>query len=192
MKQLTNIFLKSSLLLTLLNSSLFGAPSGVYVELGGGIGSSDTQETTTAKYVYERGYIGSFALGYQADLFRFEIEERYKKDELYSTSIATNTSLKVNGDLISNSQTFNVYVSGYNESKLITSLGFGAGVTALQLQDNIKDEGILSLQAMLSVGYAITEDFIATTKYSYFHTSESENFKAKGDNSVSFSLRYVF
>lgn len=192
MKQLTRIFLKSSFLLTLLNISLFGAPSGVYIELGGGMSLDDVQETKNVNYVYERGYIGSVSLGYQVDTFRVELEQRYKKDDLYSASIGDSSSIKADGDLISNAQMLNLYYSGYNSSKLITSIGLGAGVTSLELGNDLKDDAILSIQGMLSIGYQITESFIATTKYTYFHTTESESFKANGDNAITFTLRYIF
>lgn len=179
----------------LFSTGLLAAPSGIYIEIGTGLGLNDTQKTQTLEYVYDKKFLGSFALGYQADVFRFEIEERYKKDALYSKDIGNNMNLKANGDFISNSQMFNVYFSGYNSSKLFTSVGAGAGITNLKLQEdtqNIKDEGILSLQAMLSVGYAITKDFAFITKYTYFYTKTSDNFKEKGESAISLHLRYIF
>jgi len=178
--------------LMFLGTLLQAAQSGPYLELGVGVGLSDTKETKTATYVFERGYIGSFALGYQADLFRFELEERYKKDSLYSASIGNSESIRADGDLILNSQMFNVYFSGYNNSNLISSIGVGGGISSLKLGDNITNEGIFSMQGMLSVGYKLTQSFIATTKYSYFYLKESDNFEAKGDGSLTFSLRYIF
>jgi hypothetical protein len=86
----------------------------------------------------------------------------------------------------------NFYYSGYNKSKLVTSVGVGVGITSLTLGDNIKDDGILSLQGMLSVGYQVSEDFITTLKYTYFYTSQSDSFKENGDSAITFSLRYIF
>jgi hypothetical protein len=185
-------FIKKIILPFSLSINLYAAPSAVYIELGAGLGLNDTQNTKNAEYVYDRGYIGSISLGYQADKVRVEIEERYKKDDLYSTSIGNGTSLKVDGDLVSDSQMFNVYYSGYNDSKLISSIGVGAGITSLSIQDSIKDDAILSLQAMFSIGYMIKESFIVTGKYTYFYTQDSSNFKANGDNIMLFSLRYLF
>ena len=192
MKHLTNLFLKTSLVLTLVNIELFAAPSGAYIEVGGGMSLDDVQETKNVNYIYERGYIGSIALGYQIDTFRVELQQRYKKDKLYSASIDNATSIKVDGDLISNSQMLNFYYSGYNSSKLITSFGLGAGITSIELSDSLKDDAILSLQGMLSIGYQISENFIASTKYTYFYTSQSDSFKENSDNAITFSLRYIF
>jgi len=185
-------FVKKILLLTLLNISLFAAPSGVYIELGAGLGLDDTVETKDVNYVYNRAYIGSVALGFQIDTFRLELQERYKKDDLYSASLGNSSSIKVNGDFISNSQMLNFYYSGYNKSRLVSSIGVGAGITSLRLGDTIKDDGILSLQGMLSVGYQVSEDFITTIKYTYFHTSQSDSFKVNDDSAITFSLRYIF
>jgi len=185
-------FIKKILPLTLLNISLFAAPSGVYIELGAGLGLDDTVETKNVNYVYNRAYISSVALGFQVDTFRVELQERYKRDDLYSASLGNSSSIKVDGDFISNSQMLNFYYSGYNKSRLISSIGVGAGVTSLTLGDNIKDDGILSLQGILSVGYQMSEDFITTIKYTYFHTSESDSFKVNSDSAITFSLRYIF
>lgn len=189
---LTTKILRVSSLLFLLNTNLFSAQNGIYIELGGGVGLSDTIESKTALYVYDSSYVGTLALGYQYSSFRFEIEERYKKDELYSTTLLSGANLKVDGDLISNSQMFNLYYSGYNQSRLITTLGIGAGATTRKLQESIQDDAIFSMQALLSVGYAISEEFIFTTKYRYFHTQESQNFKADSDSEISLTLRYIF
>jgi len=185
-------FIKKILLLALLNISLFAAPSGIFIELAAGLSLDDTVETKNVNYVYNRDYIGSFALGFQVDTFRLELQERYKKDDLYSASLGNSSSIKVNGDFISNSQMLNFYYSGYNQSRLVTSVGVGVGITSLRLGDNIKDDGILSLQGMLSVGYQVSEDFITTLKYTYFHTSQSDSFKVNGDSAMTFSLRYIF
>ena len=192
MRLFSNTFLKIPLIISLLSIGLFGAPSGVYIELSAGMSLDDVQETKNANYVYERGYIGSLALGYQVDTFRVELQQRYKKDDLYSANIGNGSSIKVNGNLVTNSQMLNLYYSGYNSSKLITSVGLGAGVTSLKLGEDLNDDTILSLQAMLSVGYQISESFIATSKYTYFYTSKSKSFKANGDNALTFSLRYIF
>ena len=192
MKLFTTPFLKTSLLISLFSSSLFAAPSGVYIELGGGLSLDDTQETQNVNYIYERGYIGSVALGFQLNTFRFELEQRYKKDTLYSKSAGDGVNIKVDGDLTASSQMLNFYYSGYNSSKLITTVGLGAGITSLELGSDLKDDAIVSLQAMLSVGYQMSESFIATTKYTYFYTSQSDLFKANGDNAITFSLRYIF
>jgi len=192
MKSLTNSFTKIALCLSSLCSLSQAAPSGFYIELGGGLGLSDTIETTNRFYVYDQGYLASASLGYQIEQFRFEFEERYKSDNLYSLSTGSAYAVKVDGTLSTNSQMFNLYYSGYNQSNLITSIGFGVGVSSIDIENIETEESIFSAQAILSIGYQITEYFISTLKYSYFYTTESGDFQAKGDNTIAINLRYIF
>lgn len=185
-------YLKITVIVTLVQATLYAAPSGIYIELGAGVGLNDTQKTKSAQYVYDRKYIGSLALGYQYETLRIEIEERYKKDSLYSTPVSGGSSLKVSGDLVSDSQMLNFYYSGYNQSKLVSTVGVGAGVTSLSLGEIIKDKAIPSLQAMFSIGYMLSDSFTMSGEYTYFYTDTSTNFKANGDNTFSLSLRYLF
>ncbi len=180
----------------LLTAELFGASSGLYVEVAGGTGFGDELETKSASYVYDRGFIGSVALGYQMDKFRLELEGRYKKDELYSYLNVVTT-----GDAVQTSQMVNVYYSGYNSSKIVSSVGVGVGVSSINLEDvtqlstpqkDVKSSGILSYQGMFSVGYMITESITTSLKYTYFHTDKSDEFKSNGDSSFSLGLRYLF
>ncbi len=190
--KLQNNLLTKFTLFSLSTLLLQAAPSGFYIEAGGGVGLGDTQRTKSATFVYNQKYLTEFSVGYQADLFRFEFEERYKSDTLHSANTDGEYFLKVDGKLTSNSQLLNVYFSGYNSSKIFTTIGAGAGVTTLSLGNSIKDSGILSAQGMLSLGYPITETFIATAKYTYFYTLKSDDFLAHGDNALSFTLRYIF
>jgi len=192
MKSLTNLSGKIVLWLSCLSSLSQAAPSGFYIELGGGLGLSDTLETTNRLYVYDQGYLASASLGYQIDRFRFEVEERYKSDTLYSLSTGGAYAIKVDGKLTTNSQMLNLYYSGYNQSNLITSLGLGVGVSSIDIEKIETEDSVLSAQAILSIGYQITEHFISTLKYSYFYTTESGDFQAKGDNTIALNLRYIF
>ncbi len=187
-----NKLIKTILILCLLSSVMHAAPNGVYLELGLGIGTKNIMQTTTATYTYNRSPIGSVAFGYQVNNLRFELEGLYKEDPLASVLIGENSHLKVDGNLITNSKLVNFYYSGYNHSKLITSIGVGGGITSLSLQNTIKDDAILTMNAMFSVGYQVSENLIINTKYRYLYTDESENFKAKGDNIISLGLCYIF
>ena len=183
---------RTLLTLSLFSTYSFAAPSGFYIEVGGGLGLSDTIETTDKLYVYDQGYLASAILGYQANKFRFEFEQRYKSDNLYSQSIDNTYHIKVDGKLITNSQMFNISYSGYNQSNLIATVGMGAGVSCIDLEDITTEDKVLSAQAIFGLGYKISEYFISTLRYSYFYTSKSDNFKAKGDNTLALSLRYIF
>jgi len=166
---------------------LYAAQSGVYVELSAGIDLDDTLEAKNGTYIYDKEYMGSFALGYQADLFRFELEGRYKKDTLYSLGEAS-----VDGDLEQTSQMLNLYYSGYNTSKFVSSVGAGVGLSSITLQDTIEDTNILSYQGIFSVGYMLSKSSTITTEYTYFYTQASDNFKSNTDSSVSLNYRYLF
>ncbi len=171
----------------LLSIQLYAAGSGVYVELSGDLGLNDTIEVKNGTYVYDKEYAGSISLGYQADLLRFELEAMQKKDRLYSFEAVSAT-----GDLEQTSQMLNLYYSGYNKSKLVTTVGIGAGVTSLNLKDDTKDKNILSYQGMFSVGYMSTQSLTITTEYTYFYMQESDNFKSNSDNIFSLNFRYLF
>ena len=179
-----------------LSSALFGAPNGVYIETGLGASLEDTQTIQKIKYVYERGFSGNVALGYQANLFRFEVEALYRTDKLLSFY-----NYKAEGNLIQNSQMFNIYYSGYNKSSLVSTIGFGAGVSSISVEDlsqidipqaDIKNSAIPSYQGMASVGYMFDKHITCTLKYKYLYTSKSDDFEARGVSDISFSLRYLF
>ena len=180
----------------LLNTCLFGAPSGVYVEAGLGTSLENTQDIRNLEYVYDRGFYGSGALGYQANQFRFELEALYKTDKLYSFN-----NYKAQGDLKQNSQMLNIYYSGYNKSNLVTTIGLGIGISNISVsdlkqvgapQDDIENSSILSYQGSASVGYMFDEHFTCSLKYNYFYTSKSDDFNAKGSNNFTLNLRYLF
>ena len=179
-----------------LSSALFGAPNGVYIEAGLGTSLEDTQTIQKIKYVYDRGFSGNVALGYQVNLFRFEVEALYRADKINSFS-----NYHADGDLTQNSQMFNLYYSGYNSSNLVSTIGLGAGVSSISVenlkqvgtpQDDIENSSIPSYQGMASVGYMFDKHITCTLKYKYLHTSKSDDFEARGVSDISFSLRYLF
>lgn len=182
--------------ISLLSTSLFAAPSGIYIEGGVGTSIEDTQNIQAHEYVYNKGFSGNIALGYQADLLRFEFEGLYRADKLYSFD-----NYKAEGDLTQNSQMLNVYYSGYNKSNLVTTIGLGAGISNISVtdlkqvgapQDDIENNSIPSFQGMGSIGYMFTDHVTGTLKYKYFYSTESDNFDARGTNNLSLNLRYLF
>ncbi len=188
--------IKKTLLPLLLSLNLFAAPNGVYVEVGAALGLGDTLEATKGEFTYDRDYTGSLILGYQADLYRFEIEGKYKEEELKSFG-----NVSSSGELTQNSQMINAYFSGYNESKYVSSIGAGVGITNISLknltqnskaQEDVTNDAIPSLQAMLSVGYMMSDNLTATTKYTYFYVTESDDFESNSDHIFTLSLRYLF
>ena len=185
------MLLKSLFTLLFLHTLLLAAPSGVYLEVGAGISDTDSISSSNANYNYDTSAITSFILGYQDDLYRYELEERFSKNDLSSASIGA-SNIATDGTLAYDSQLLNFYYSGYNDSNLVSSIGLGGGITSIDLKGDIKDRNILSMQGMFSLGYMSNEHFITTFKYTYFYTKGSEHFSANGSNVVTFSLRYIF
>jgi hypothetical protein len=178
-------------LLLLLNSSLFAIENGVYLELGAGLGAEDTIDMKNTTYSYDKDYILDATVGYQYNLYRAELEVRYKKDSLYSAEVLNNSQLRTYGDITQSTEMINAYYSGYNSTKFVTSVGAGVGITTKELQ-NVKSSNIFSAQALLSVGYRVTEKFIISTRYSYFYTQKSGEFDADAENIFLLSARYIF
>ena len=184
--------LKKTSLLLATCLCLHAAPSAFYIELDAGVSIDDTLEVKDFTYTFKQGLLSSFALGYQADTFRFEIQERYKKDSLHSISSGDSLSVSANGDLVTHSQMLNFYYSGYNHSKLISTIGLGVGISAIKVGDNIDESSIFSTQASFSVGYKMSKSFILSTKYAYFYTLEKNLLEANGSNNITLGLRYLF
>jgi len=197
----SNRILLKIVTLSCFSAELFSAPSAVYLEIGAGLGLEDSLKSKSSSYVYEREYIASVAIGYQADLLRFELEGIHKKDRLYSVSNGNLGDSAASGDLSRDTQMFNLYYNGYNKSKLVSSIGAGVGISSIKMENllkygesaaDIQDDTIFSYQGMFSIGYMLSQKSILTTKYIYFHTQESDNFKEKNENIFSFSYRYLF
>lgn len=189
MPTLKNIF---KILMVLSSLELFATPiNGIYLELGAGLGIKDTIDTNKMfKYTYNKNYLAEIILGYQYENYRFELEQSYKKDTLYSHGTAISK-----GDLIQNTKMINTYVS-HRKKKTLTSIGIGFGISTIKLNDvytiSMKDDNIFTSQAIYSVGYMFSDEFILTSKYTLRYMIESDNFKAKLDNLFTLNLRYIF
>ena len=185
-----------SLLALMLCTSLFAQQDGVYVEAGVGSILSDTLESKNGTFKYDNDLSSNLAIGYQLGLYRFELEGRYTKNSLYSYA-----NLSSSGDLQKHSQMLNAYYSGYNSSPFFTSVGLGVGASSIKLKNmkqlgtsvsDITNSGVFSAQAMLSIGYMITEHIATSVKYNYLYTTKSDDFDAQGDSHISLTLRYLF
>ena len=191
------------LLSFILATGLYGASSGIYIEGNIGTSLSEDQEINSATYEYDTGALGSLALGYQMDLWRFEVEGTLKQNSL--KAIKANDTYELSGDLIRQSTLLNVYYNGYNNSNLVSAVGLGCGVSSLttnnlsvsgQSVPNIDADNIFTYQASFSVGYILDEDWTLSFKYIYFRTSEykieSVTQKEISDNIVTLGIRYLF
>ncbi|MEA2091835.1 MAG: outer membrane beta-barrel protein [Campylobacterota bacterium] len=191
------------LLSLLLATGLYGTSSGIYIEGNIGTSLSKDQEINSSTYEYETGALGSLALGYQMDLWRFEVEGSHKQNNL--SAIKANDTYELSGDLIRQSSLLNIYYNGYNSSNLVSAIGLGCGVSNLKTNNlnvsgvSVKDidaNNIFTYQASFSVGYMLDEDWTLSLKYIYFKTSEYEiesvTQKEMSDNIVSLGIRYLF
>ena len=176
---------------------LLATPSGIYFELKGGVGLEDMRQTQKSNYIYERGYLGSLAIGYQANNFRFEVESRYKEDSLFSTYLNDLEDISIGGKLISKSQMLNLYYSGYNKSKITTTIGGGVGITTISTknllkfdiaQKDLQNKNIFSYQGIFSIGYLLNESITLSTQYRYFTTLKSDNFRGQVMNIYGLSI----
>lgn len=184
-----------------LTTSLFATPpSGVYLELDGGSGLNTTQKTESGEYKYDKGGIASFALGYQIEFFRVELEGEYKYNKIYSFG---NNNQTATGDLTRESKMFNVYYSGYNESKLVSTIGLGAGLSDIKSKDllitssnnpssDFSYDNIFTYQGSFSIGYMVTKHITTQIKYKYIATTKQDDLKENSDNIFSFGIRYLF
>jgi len=183
--------LKKYTLLLLLQSSLFSIENTIYVEIGASNGLNDTIKSSNAEYIYDSQLAGSAIIGYQHQEYRFELQEIYKQDSLNGVKLDNGRSISKSGDVKTSSHMLNYYYNGYNQSKFISSIGVGAGLSSIEL-DGIEEKSLLSVQGMFSVGYMMTEEFIFTTKYTYLHITSGDTLKANKDRSIALSLRYLF
>lgn len=179
-------------------ASLYAAPSGLYIELNGAQGFDTKMKTDTAEYNYDRGNIGSAALGYQIDTFRIELEGEYQSNKISSYGMNNNSA---SGDFIRESQMFNVYYSGYNESKLVSSIGIGAGSSDFKINSfsssgstptDTKFENVFTYQASFSIGYMVNKHLTFQTKYKYIVTAKQEGLKESGGSMLGLGIRILF
>ena len=185
------MLIKLTLLLLSFVSLLFGAPSGVYLEAGIALSDKQTLSSSNASYNFDKANISSFSLGYQDDVYRYEVQERYVAYDLSSAAVGS-SNIATTGKLMYDSQLVNFYYSGYNKSNLVSSVGLGGGITSIDLKGDIKDKNILTAQGMFSLGYMSGEHFLTTFKYTYFYIKGSEHFSNDGSNVFTLSLRYIF
>jgi len=166
--------------------------SGVYIETNIDYPSDDSMKMESVKYHYDAGTALSLAIGYQMDRWRFELEGNHVKDEL--AKIADITSA---GDLIKTGALANVYYSAYNDSKLVSSIGVGAGTTNIKTedleindiaQDEISENNSFTYEVGISLGYMVTEDWTWTVKYRYLNVKDL----GAGTQTFSLGLRYLF
>jgi hypothetical protein len=95
----------------------------------------------------------------------------------------------------------NFFYSGYNDTNLISTIGFGCGVSSLKFSNlkelslpinDIKQNNIFSYQGSFAVGYILSQKITFFIKYTYFSTVKKKDFDAFDENLLTLSFRYNF
>lgn len=190
------------LLFLILTTTLFSSTNGLYFEAGAGTNLSNKIEPDKAQYGYNYNIPVSVSIGYQGDLFRFEIEELYMKNKI--TSYTDSISFNASGDVLRTSTFLNTYIYKI-KNKTETSIGLGVGATNINIDNliisnaqaingNIKN--IPTIKGSFSVGRTINEDLTLVLKYSYIasqsYTISNIQYKRLSDNIISAHFRYLF
>jgi opacity protein-like surface antigen len=160
-----------------------------------GSGLNDSQKVGSGVYNYNQGVISSIALGYQRKLWRFELEGDYKINQVRSSN-----SNSASGSLVRESKMFNVYYSGYNRTKLVSTIGLGAGLSdvksksleVLNIPTDFTVTNIITYQGSFSVGYMLSKHLTLSAKYRYLTTIKKGILAEDNDNIFSVGLRYLF
>jgi hypothetical protein len=186
------------LFLVMLALQLFAAQSGVYVGGGAGVNFSDKLEFENGHYVYNQSYPYNLALGYQSNLWRFEAEGMYTKSKITNYS-SLDTTTKASGDLMKQSGLFNIGYSGYNKTKMVSTITVGAGVSNISAKSPSIDasaNSVLTYRASFAAGYMVDSHLTLETKYTYLATQSftiaDVAYKGLRDNLLSLNLRYLF
>jgi hypothetical protein len=177
----------------------YGADDGVYIEADAAVLSSKNDVYTT-----QVGVGGSLAVGYQLEKFRFELQAREFRSKLDGYD-AQRETYKASGDMDLSSQFVNLYFSGYNKTRFVSTIGLGVGQSRVKIIDvsilgttqaDVELDGLLSYQASYSVGYMLNEDisYIFRYNYLYIDNDKDDEFdtRAFGNHMFSIGIRYLF
>ncbi len=184
---------------SVLATSLWAAPSGLYVE--GGLGATFLSDTT---YSNDTGYNGSLALGYQLDKVRIELEAIESKSEI--TSYINTLSYSASGDTTIQNKFLNLYYTAYNQTKLTSSFGIGIGVSDIELKDvkvidsQLDDNSatdLLSYQLSYAIGYMASPNLTYSLKYRYIGIEDEkdefiDSIDELNNQTLTIGVRYLF
>jgi len=179
------------LCVVLMASSLY-AKDGLYLEMGVGMALDDTFGSEGIDYVYDAKANYLAFVGYKYQNWRVDVEYKRVSEELYSASKDGSFSVGIEGKYNKQSTLLNLYYDAYNHTKMISTFGFGCGVTNKEIEGKYKDNSLLKLQGVVGAGYQITPSLVTSVKYSCGYTQSSTHFTSSVDNSVSVTLRYIF
>ena len=167
-----------------------------YIDGGMGLELKDKIDTKTSTLTYQDPYNWYVGIGYQYKNYRVELEQISSYGDLYSLS-----QVRASGDLTKSTQMLNLYYSAYNHSKMVLNLGAGAGISETKLTnmvqngvkvEDLKDTNSPSINAIISLGYFISDRLSTTIKYRYLYTFDGDNFDANSQTNVSLGLRIDF
>jgi hypothetical protein len=186
-------------ILLLIATVAFSAPNGLYIEA-----DVAAQSAKNDIYTTDVGVGASVALGFQYDKVRFEAQAKKFITKLDGYDTQT-TNYEADGDMDVDSQFINFYYSGYNKTRLVSTIGLGVGVSEVNIkdveiftsaEDDVKLKKLLSYQASYSIGYMVNSHFSYVLKYNYLYIDNDKkdefNTKSFQNHSLGIGLRYLF
>jgi opacity protein-like surface antigen len=186
-------------ILLMVASAAFSAPSGFYIEADVAAESSKNEQYTT-----DVGAGASMSVGFQLNKFRLELQARESLSKLSGYESQT-TTFEAAGDMRTSSKFVNLYFSGYNKTRLVSTIGLGVGQSDVDIkdvkivtaeEDDINLKKLPSYQASYSIGYMVNKDFSYVFKYNYLHidNDKEDEFDTKEFKTHMFSVgvRYLF
>ncbi|MFP4145119.1 MAG: outer membrane protein [Phycisphaeraceae bacterium] len=157
---------------------------------------------------FETGYTGSAAVGFHADMLRFEAEVGYRSSDIEDVALL-GTDVPVGGDVSALSGMINGYFCvGLNE-RLAAYLGGGGGIARVDadldgtlsspigtVTFNGSDDTVAAYQVLAGLAWELDQSTTLTTGYRLWMTGDPEfddvDFEGLEVHSVELGLRFNF
>lgn len=177
----------SGLAMVLAGTTAAGAAEGFYAGALAGVTIPSDSDWTgpgqdTIEIEYDPGFATGVFLGYDAGMFRGEIETTYYASEV-DTLTVTGTSLGAGADVTALSFMVNAYWDFENSSAFTPYLGVGIGGANVEFENltilgfsipGDQDDTQFAYQFMAGVDYSLTEMMMLGLSYRYFATTDLE------------------
>ena len=176
------------LLPLLLVSTLLSAKNGAYLELGTEyIFSEEIELDNGTKYKFETPSSYILNAGYEVNQWSLEAEGVY-----------TNTKFTdgKKEEIIKQTALANLYYNAYNETKYVSFIGGGAGVSKISIAEVEADGMPLVYHFTLGMGYMFSDHLALNLKYRYLKTDSyivsGIEYREATDNIISTALKFRF
>lgn len=183
--------MKKTLSLLTLTCAVFAAATAQaaqnapYVSAGFGLfrlsDATLTDPTGSVDAAFDNGPAFTLAGGYEFDDVRAELEFGYRKNGIDSFS-AFGASVPGSGDVSAKSLMLNLFHDFRNDSGVAPWLGFGLGMTRLDVDDAAvagipigdADDTVFGAQLLAGIGIRVTETAILDLGYRYLATADPD------------------